>query len=266
MSAITRSRIPTGSSTWPVSCGPSSLITSMWIEFLRSANGSLVCCWTAAAGLVVTSRSWSSMRLLPSEAEQGSGVAAARRLCRGCGERLAIGGRLREEQASEVVEGRGRVRLRTRQRDRDALVHRAGDLAIGRYEDVRLGPEDHDHVVLADADARVGTVQDELDLLRVVVHQPERLEPELRVLERERVECADHDQIGARVDGGDHLGGEAGGRVGDDEVVRAPGDDENVAQELDRDRARLVGPGGGQEDVDARVVRHDVVRELVRVQ
>ena len=61
MSAMTRSRIPTGSITWPVSCGPSSLITSMWIEFLRSANGSF-CGAAAVAGLVVTIRSWSSMR------------------------------------------------------------------------------------------------------------------------------------------------------------------------------------------------------------
>ena len=60
MSAMTRSRIPTGSMTCPVSCGPSSLMTSMWIEFLRSANGSLV--GAATAGLVVTRRSWSSMR------------------------------------------------------------------------------------------------------------------------------------------------------------------------------------------------------------
>ena len=61
MSATTRSRMPTGSSAWPVSWGPSSPMTSMWIEFLMSANGSF-CGAAETAGLVVTRRSWSSMR------------------------------------------------------------------------------------------------------------------------------------------------------------------------------------------------------------
>ena len=46
---------PTKSIAWPVSCGPSSLITCMWIAFLRSANGSLV--GGATFGFVVTRRS-----------------------------------------------------------------------------------------------------------------------------------------------------------------------------------------------------------------
>ena len=52
----------------------------------------------------------------------------------------------------------------------------------------------------------------------LVVHQVERLETELRVLERQRVERSDDDDVGARVDRRDDLGGEAG-RCVDDHVV-----------------------------------------------
>ena len=232
MSAMTRSRIAAGSITWPVSCGPSSLITSMWIEFLRSANGSF--CGAAAVarrlGRDESLVEFHGYFLLKRNRDR----TGAARLGRCRGHRLARWRRRRDEEAGEVVErGRG-VRLRPGENDRHALVDGARDLAVARDEDVRLAAEHGDDVALADADAPVGAVEDEPDLLRVVVHQPERLEPELRVLERERVEHADHDEVGARVDRRDHLGGEARRRVDDDEVVLRPRDDEHVAEQLDR--------------------------------
>ena len=45
-----------------------------------------------------------------------------------------------------------------------------------------------------------------------------------------------------------------------------PRDHEDVAQQLDRDRARLVRPRRREEHVDAGVVRHHVVGELVLVE
>ena len=49
------------------------------------------------------------------------------------------------------------------------------------------------------------------------------------------------------VDRGDHLRREAGRRVDDHEVVRRPQHRVDLAQELDRDRARLVGPARRQQ-------------------
>src|SRR5262245_35686749 len=140
-------------------------MTSMWIEFFRSAKGSLVGA-TAAAGLFVTRRSWSSMVLLPPEAEQRADAAT-----RVGGGRLDGMRSVVREEPGEVVERRRRIGLGARERDGHALVHRAGNLSVGRDVHVRLAPEDRDHVVLADADTRVGAVEHELDLLRVVVHQ-----------------------------------------------------------------------------------------------
>ncbi len=207
MSAMTRSRMPTGSSAWPVSCGPSSPITSMWIEFLRSANGSLR--WRRGRGRGL-GRDETLVEL--------HGCYFLLKRNRDRPDRLALGALAATssplasppvKSAGELVERRRRVRLRARKRDRDALVHRARDLAVRRDEDVGLAAEHRDDVVLADADTRVGAIEDEPDLRRVVLHQAERLEPELRVLERERVERPDHDEVGARVDRRDHLGGEA---------------------------------------------------------
>ena len=62
-----------------------------------------------------------------------------------------------------------------------------------------------------DPDPRVGTVEDERDLLGVVAHQVERLDAQLRVLERERVQHPDHADFGRDVDRRDHLRGEPGG-------------------------------------------------------
>ena len=59
-------------------------------------------------------------------------------------------------------------------------------------------------------------------LAGIEAHQRSVSRPELGVLERERVEHADHDQAGRRVDRHDHLGREPGRRVDDDEVVRLP--------------------------------------------
>ena len=215
-------------------------------------------------GLVVTRRSWSSMRYFLLKRNKDLEGRPERRRCRR--NRLCAVGAVGDEDVCEVVErGRG-IRLRARQDDRDSLVDRPRDLAVGGDEDVRLASEHRDDVVLADPDAGVGPVQDELDLLRVVIHETEGLEPELGVLERERVERADHHEVGARVDRGDDLGREAGRRVGDDVVVARPRDDQNVAEQLDRDRARLVGPRRREQHIDARIVGHDVVRKLVLVE
>ena len=88
----------------------------------------------------------------------------------GCSARAATGSAAGlvagDEQPCEVVEGGRRERLRPREDDRDTLVDRARDLAVGGDVDVGLAPEDGDDVVLADADARVRAVEDELDLPR----------------------------------------------------------------------------------------------------
>ena len=224
MSATTRSRSASGSIAWPVSCGPSSPITSMWIWFLSSVNGS--CSGGATARLV---RDETLVQVHGCYFLLG-GTDRRARGRRGRCDRLAVAGSPPVKSAGELVERGGCVGLRTGERDRDALVDRARDLAVGRDEHVGLAPEDADDVVVDDADAGVRTVEHELDLRLVVAHQLERLEPELRVLERERVEHADHHEVGARVDRGDHLGREARRGVDDHDVVLRASDREDVAE------------------------------------
>ena len=77
-------------------------------------------------------------------------------------------------------------------------------------------------------------------MVGVVLHELERLEPELRVLERERVEHPDHDDVGRVVDRRDDLGGEARRRVDDHPVVVLAQDRVDLAQELGADGARLI--------------------------
>ena len=97
-------------------------------------------------------------------------------------------------------------------------------------------------VLVRDPDSRVGTVQDQRDAVGVVAHQLERLEPELRVLERQRVEHADDADVGREVDRGNHLRREARGRVDDHVVAHRPKRREDVSQKVDGHRACLVRP------------------------
>ena len=76
-----------------------------------------------------------------------------------------------------------------------------------------------------------------VDRPRVVAHLRERLEPDLRVLERERVEHPDDAEVGGVVDRRDHLGRERRRGVDDDEVVARAQDLEHLAQEATRSTA-----------------------------
>ena len=179
-----------------------------------------------------------------------------------------FGGRggLAAEQIAEPAERLGGLGLRPRDDDRDPLVHRARDLAIGRDEDVRSAAEHGLHVGLADPDAAVRAVQEQVDVIGVVLHELERLEPELRVLQRQRVEHSHHDDVGRMVDRRDHLCGEPGRGVDDDPVVVLSQDRVDLAQELGADGARLVGAARGDERVHARGVQGHERLQLVPVE
>ena len=173
---------------------------------------------------------------------------------------------LAHEEVGEPPERLGRLGLRPGDDDRDSLVDRARDLAVGGDEDVGRAPEHRFHVRLADPDAAVRAVEQQVDVVGVVLHELERLEAELRVLERQGVEHPDHDDVRRVVDRRDDLGREARRRVDDDPVVVLAQDRVDLAQELGADGARLVGAARGDEGVDARrVVRHERL-ELVPVE
>ena len=91
-------------------------------------------------GVVVARRSWSSIRLLPPEADVGAGAAAA-----------ALGGRTGSGAAALAFAVKRPASSRNDaaasdcgrdERDRHAFVDRARDLAVARDEDVGLGAED----------------------------------------------------------------------------------------------------------------------------
>ena len=75
-----------------------------------------------------------------------------------------------------------------------SVIARGIDRSLGTSTSGRSSEQLYD-VSIDDADARVGAVQDERDACRVVAHLLERLEPDLRVLERERVEHADEAEV-----------------------------------------------------------------------
>ena len=157
--ATTRSRVAAGSTRCAESCGPSSLITVMWIWFLRSANGSFSCAACASAwpgGSCCQSLVEFHLGLLSCEAREDSSCASRAegvttvRWRHGAG--VEVGKR------AERLRG---LRLRLGEHDRHAFVDGARDLAVARDEDVRLAAEDGDDVALADADAAVRAVEDE---------------------------------------------------------------------------------------------------------
>ena len=126
--------------------------------------------------------------------------------------------------------------------DRLAVGDRPRDGPVARHEHVGAAAEQPLDVGVADADVRVGAVEHERDACRVVAHLRQRLEPDLRVLQRQRVEHADEAEVRREVDRRDHLGRERRRRVDDHDVVARPQELEDRAQERDRDRRRLVGP------------------------
>ena len=162
------------------SCGPRSPITSRWTAFFSSANGSVAPAGAAACcGRVGERRSWRSIYALRPNSRR---PPRARSSPAGSPS-ISIG---------ELPECLGRLGLRLRDQDRLALVDRTRDVPVARHEDVGLAAHDRDDVVVGDADAAVGPVEDELDVVAREAHQLERLEAELRVLERQRVEHPDH--------------------------------------------------------------------------
>ena len=123
------------------------------------------------------------------------------------------------------------------------LGDRTRDRPVAADEHVGLAAEQLLDVGCGDADVRVRTVEHQRDARRVVAHLRERLEPDLRVLERERVEHPDDAELRGGVDRRDHLGRESRRRVDDDEVVpRARRISKTSRRNGDPDRGRLVGP------------------------
>ena len=169
------------------------------------------------------------------------------------------------EQVREAPERLGGLGLRAGDDDRDPLVDRPGDLPVRRDEDVGRASENRLDVGLADADAAVRAVQQQVDAIRVVLHEIEGLEPELRVLEGERVEHSHHDDVGRAVDRRDHLCGETWRRVHDDPVELAAQDRVDLAKQLCADGARLVGAARGDERPHSGGVGREEGVELVVV-
>ena len=171
-----------------------------------------------------------------------------------------------DEERRELAKGMSGLRGGLGDRDRDAFVDGAWDLSIARHEDVGLPSEHVRDIALTDSDLALRPVEHHPDRARIAPHQLEGLEAELRVLEREGVEHAHDDEIARRVDRRDHLGREPGRRVDDDAVERRPQRRVDVPDQLDRDRARLVGPRRREQGAEAGRMRHQVRGELLGVE
>ena len=207
-------QLAAGSTAMSKSCGPSSVITLHVDEVLQLGERLLLGGLRVAGARVAVSRSWSSIyAFLPKsfrfDPAAGCAVDSA----------PAPGGdaRCRSLRAAETPR-RPPTAGRAVTIGMPSLTARGISRSLGTKHVGRRAEHGVD-VALADADAAVRAVEHEADPVAVVLHQLERLEPELRVLERERVEHPDHDEVGRVVDRRDHLGGEARGRVDDDEVV-----------------------------------------------
>src|SRR5437764_13361839 len=77
---------------------------------------------------------------------------------------------LRRIEVCQRPEHPRRLRLGFSDDDRNSIVDRNWDLAIARNEDLRRAADDGVDVLPRDPDQRVGPVQDEGDLTRVVAH------------------------------------------------------------------------------------------------
>ena len=102
---------------------------------------------------------------------------------------------LLEVGAGEAGVGPGHRRPFVRDHDRPAFGERARNVLVLGHEHVRRPSQNRLGLVAADADLGRGAVEDQLDLVRLVAHELEGLEAELRVLERQRVEHADHAEM-----------------------------------------------------------------------
>ena len=89
---------------------------------------------------------------------------------------------------------------------------------MARNEHVRRAARDRLDVLTRDPHARVGPVEDEPDLLRLDPHELERLQPELRVLQRKRVEHPHDTEVVAASMAAITSGVKPGRRVDDHEV------------------------------------------------
>src|SRR5262249_49866886 len=97
--------------------------------------------------------------------------------------------------ARERPVGSGHGRPLAAGNDRLALIDRAGNLAVTRDENVWLAADDRLDVVPGESDSAVRSVENERNRARVVPHQVERLQPELRVLQRQGIQRADQAHV-----------------------------------------------------------------------
>ena len=234
MSACTRERRVAGSVSALKRLGPRSPITALWMRSLMSANGSR---WTSGGRRTGGDRCESSIS-----------AASPRALARRTEAAAEVGLAERPQRATCVRAG---LALH----DRLGRVDRAGNVPVARDHHIGLAPRDRLGVIARNADPAVRPVQHELDPLGLHLHQRERLEAELGVLERGRVEHPDHADVGRGVDCRDDLGREARRGVDHDPLLTGAKDVEQLAQELGSDGAGLVGADGCEQDPGAGFVR-----------
>src|SRR6266571_6480012 len=154
--------------------GPSSETSDMWIRFLTSANGSRSCELPEWGGVAAERRSCRSMDLPTSPEERPPGCRRLRRwLCDRQDVRRSVLGEILVCKLRQRLRGAG---ILLRDDDGESVGDRPRNRAVARDEDIRAPPENPLHVLLADSDAGVGSVQDELHARRLVPHQRERLE------------------------------------------------------------------------------------------
>ena len=156
---------------------------------------------------------------------------------------MAAGARSAANEVRQRPEGLRRLRAFARQDDRLAGVDPPHDLALARDEHVGRPAQDRHDVGLADADVRVRAVEHDAHAVEPDAHQPQRLEAELGVLQRRRVEHRRSCRSTAAASIVAMTSGrEARRGVDDHEVEGRRQRRVEVLEELHRDRLRLVGP------------------------
>ena len=165
------------------SCGPSSPITREVDAVLDLREGS------ARGAAIAGRRRPRGARAVPSRPSSAQPPAAAR----GRGRRRA------PLPARSCRRARGRPcaasrRGRASTIGAPSLTERGMSRSLGTSTS-GVAAEDRRDVLARDADVGVRAVEHELDALAVVAHQLERLEAELRVLQRQRVEHPDHAHV-----------------------------------------------------------------------
>src|SRR6476619_4175929 len=242
--------------------GPSSLTSSKWMRFLISANGSRPSPRDSQGSFA--SRSCSSISAaLPQEAAPAPAdvFASSRKLHiwrRGFPQCHVPFG-----EGSERASG---ARPRLGNDDRTTMSGRPRDRDIAGHEEIGFPPEQTLHIVSADPDISVGPVEHECDLCGISAHLLECLEADLRVLQGQRIERSDHAQVRRGVDSCDHLRRERRRRIGDDKVVSATKNVEQLMHERDGDRGSLIGPDRREKRIDPGLVGDDERVDLVSVE